>query len=194
MAAGFDAVELHGAHGYLIQQFLSPLTNARTDSYGGSMDNRMRFVTEIIAAVREGTDDAVPIIVRLTGTERAEGGLTTDDMVDVARRLEQLGVALINVSGGNYTGLRHGVGVAYVAPAYIQEGVNAAAAKVIRQGVHVPVMVAGRFTDLRLAARAVEEKSADMIGLTRALIADPAIVAKTRRGDFAVNHPLYRRQ
>ncbi len=182
--AGFDAVELHAAHGYLIQQFLSPLTNRRTDAYGGTLDNRMRFVSEIIEAVRQGIEDRVPIVVRITGTEEAEGGLTADAMGEVARRLQELGVALINVSGGNYTGLRHGVGLAYVAPAYAGEGVNVAAARRVREAVDVPVMVAGRFTDLRLAARALEEGSADMIGLTRALIADPRIVAKTRRGDF----------
>ncbi|HEY2302533.1 MAG TPA: FAD-dependent oxidoreductase, partial [Acidimicrobiales bacterium] len=92
-------------------------------------------------------------------------------------------------SGGNYTGLRHGVGLAYVAPAYAGEGVNVAAARRVREAVDVPVMVAGRFTDLRRAARALEEGAADMIGLTRALIADPRIVAKARRGDFGAITP-----
>src|ERR1019366_5885429 len=107
--AGFDAVELHAAHGYLIQQFLSPLTNTRTDSYGGGMDNRMRFLSEILSAVRQAIDDRVPMVVRITGTELVDGGMTVEDMGIVSRNLQDLGVALINVSGGNYTGLRQGV-------------------------------------------------------------------------------------
>jgi 2,4-dienoyl-CoA reductase-like NADH-dependent reductase (Old Yellow Enzyme family)/thioredoxin reductase len=181
--AGLDAVEVHAAHGYLVQQFLSPLTNTRTDAYGGQLGNRLRFLSEIIEAVRELAGD-VPVGVRLTGSEHVDGGLTVDDTCAVARHLAGLGVAFINVSGGNYSGLRQGVTQAYVAPAYLPEGVNAGNARRVRQSVDIPVIVAGRFTDLRLAARVVAEGGADLIGLTRALIADPRIVAKSRSGRF----------
>ena len=181
--AGLDAVELHAGHGYLIQQFLSPLTNTRTDAYGGPLGNRLRFVSEIIESVRQLAGD-VPVGVRLTGTEHVKGGLTVEDTSAVARHLEGLGVAFISVTGGNYAGLRQGVTQAYVAPAYVAQGVNAECAGRIRQCVDVPVIVAGRFTDLRLAARVVAEGGADLIGLTRALIADPQFVAKSRAGRF----------
>ncbi len=180
--AGLDGIELHAAHGYLLNQFLSPLANERSDRYGGTIENRMRLLLEIVAAVRDGGDD-IPIGVRLPGTESVEGGLTTADMQAVARRLAAAGVAYLNVSGGNYTGLRRGVGLAYVAPAYTGQGPNVAAASALRAAAGgVPVIVAGRFTDLALAEQVLGEGHADMIGLTRALIADPRIVDKVRTG------------
>jgi 2,4-dienoyl-CoA reductase-like NADH-dependent reductase (Old Yellow Enzyme family)/thioredoxin reductase len=184
--AGLDGIELHAAHGYLLNQFLSPLTNQRADRYGGQLENRLRLLVEILDAVRQGAGAAVPIGVRLPGTEAVEGGLGSGDMQEIARRLVAEGVAYLNISSGNYTGLRRGVGLAYVAPAYTGQGPNVSAASSIRSAAGgVPVIVAGRFTDLSVAEQVLAEGHADMIGLTRALIADPRIVQKVRMGRAA---------
>jgi 2,4-dienoyl-CoA reductase-like NADH-dependent reductase (Old Yellow Enzyme family) len=181
--AGLDGIELHAAHGYLLNQFLSPLTNQRADRYGGSLDNRLRLLLEILDAVRQGAGDGVPVGVRLPGTEAVDGGLDTGAMQAIARRLAGAGVSYLNVSSGNYTGLRHGAGLAYVAPPYAGAGPSLAAASAIRAAAGgVPVIVAGRFTDLTVADKVVADGHADMIGLTRALIADPRIVEKVRSG------------
>jgi 2,4-dienoyl-CoA reductase-like NADH-dependent reductase (Old Yellow Enzyme family)/thioredoxin reductase len=181
--AGMDGIELHAAHGYLLNQFLSPLTNVRTDRYGGKIENRARLLMEILDAVQESVGAGVPVGVRLPGEESADDGLTSDDMQEVARRLAASGAAFLNVSGGTYSGLRRGAGIAYVAPGYVEQGPNVAAASRIRAAAGgVPVVVAGRITDLSFAEQVLVNGHADMIGLTRALIADPRIVAKVRSG------------
>ena len=183
--AGLDAVEIHAAHGYLINQFLSPLTNRRTDRYGGSLDNRIRFLLEVLAAVRAGLDGSMPVGVRIPGAEGVDGGLTTAAVGEIAGRLEDAGADYLSISTGNYTGLRRGLGVAYVTPVYQAPGPAVADAAAVRSRVGVPVVVAGRITDAVMAERIVAEGSADVVGFTRALIADPDMVAKVRRGSGA---------
>jgi 2,4-dienoyl-CoA reductase-like NADH-dependent reductase (Old Yellow Enzyme family)/thioredoxin reductase len=183
--AGLDAVEIHAAHGYLINQFLSPLTNRRTDCYGGSRDNRIRFLLEVLAAVRAGLAGSMPVGVRIPGAEGVDGGLSAADVCEIAGRLEDAGADYVSVSTGNYTGLRGGLGVAYVAPAYQAPGPAVADAAAVRSRVRLPVVVAGRITDAVMAERIVAEGAADIVGFTRALIADPGLVAKARRGSVA---------
>jgi 2,4-dienoyl-CoA reductase-like NADH-dependent reductase (Old Yellow Enzyme family)/thioredoxin reductase len=183
--AGLDAVEIHAAHGYLINQFLSPLTNCRTDRYGGSLDNRIRFLIEVLAAVRAGIEESMPVGVRIPGAEGVEGGLTSSDVCEIAGRLEDAGADYLSVSAGNYTGLRAGLGVAYVASAYQSPGPAVADAAAVRSRVRLPVVVAGRITDALMAERIVAEGHADIVGFTRALIADPRLVAKARSGSGA---------
>ena len=100
LAAGFDVVELHGAHGYLMHEFLSPLSNHRTDQYGGSFENRIRFTLEIVEAVRKELSAGVPLFLRISATDWVEGGWTADDSVELARRVAKLGVDLVDCSSG----------------------------------------------------------------------------------------------
>jgi 2,4-dienoyl-CoA reductase-like NADH-dependent reductase (Old Yellow Enzyme family)/thioredoxin reductase len=184
LAAGMDGMEVHSAHGYLLNQFLSSRTNHRSDRYGGSLDNRLRLLCEILDAIHGATHADYPIGVRVSGHENL------DEMCEVARRLADRGVAYLNVSGGTYSGLDQGAKMAYVASAYTEPGPNVAAAAAIRAAVagRIPVIVAGRIVDLRHAEHIVEEGSADMVALVRALIADPRIVEKVRLGrDEMVN-------
>lgn len=179
--AGFDGIELHAAHGYIGQQFLSPLLNRRTDHYGGSFDNRMRFLVETMRAVRGAIKDAIPVGLRLTGPE-PEGGLTIPDIVEVARRAEAEGMAYISMSGGTYSGLFNGAHLPYVAPAFIAPGPNVPVSAAVKQAVKVPVMVTGRIADMDFAEKIVADGKADIIGMVRGLIADPRLIEKAFAG------------
>jgi len=181
VAAGYDGVELHAAHGYLPHQFLSPLFNRRTDGYGGGLEDRMRFLLEIFRAVREAVGSLL-VGVRLTTPDHVEGGLTLDDIVAVSQRLEAEGAGYISLSGGSYAGLRGGANLPYVAPAFVAQGPNLGTSAAVKHAVEIPVIVAGRMVDFDLAERVVAEGQADMIGMVRALIADPHAIAKAFSG------------
>jgi 2,4-dienoyl-CoA reductase-like NADH-dependent reductase (Old Yellow Enzyme family) len=180
--AGYDGIELHAAHGYLPHQFLSPLFNRRTDAYGGGLENRMRFLVEIYRAVQAAVGAGFLVGVRLTTPDQAEGGLTLDDVVAVSRRLEAEGACYISLSGGSYAGLRGGANLPYVAPAFVGQGPNLGTAAAVKRAVRVPVIVAGRIVDFDLAEAAVADGQADMVGMVRALIADPRAIAKAFAG------------
>ncbi|GAO53563.1 FAD-dependent oxidoreductase [Novosphingobium sp. MD-1] len=181
LSTGVDALELHGAHGYLIQQFLSPLFNRRQDEWGGSFENRMRFPLAVLAAARAGVEDAVPIGIRLTGPEPA-GGLDIVDLAAISARLEQAGAAYVSISGGSYSGLWRGAGNAYVPSALTPWGANVATAHAIRKAVSVPVMVSGAIATLEQAEEVLASGSADIVCMVRALMADPELVAKGLSG------------
>lgn len=180
--AGYDGVELHAAHGYLAHQFLSPLFNRRADAYGGGLENRMRFLVEVMRAVRDAVGPGFVMGVRLTGPDLAEGGLTLDDIVLISRRIAAEGASYLSMSGGTYSGLRHGARLPYVAPAFVPQGPNVATAAAVRRAVDVPVIVAGRITDFDFAEKIVADGDADMIAMVRALIADPAAITKSFGG------------
>lgn len=182
---GFDGVELHGSHGYLIQQFLSPLTNRRTDEYGGDEERRRRFLLEIVDAVRRRVGHDFVVGVRIAGDERAPGGITPADACSLAQRLERDGtIDYVNVSTGGSA-----------APGWIvldatyERGANLAVAATIKAATTLPVLVAGRVTRPADADAVVAEGAADMVGVARALIADPAWYEKGRRGDDAAIRP-----
>lgn len=176
--AGVDGIEIHAAHGYLFQQFLSPVTNHRNDAYGGDATRRRRLLVDAVTAARAAVGDDAIVGVRLPAGETHAGGLDTDDIVALAEHLEQLGVDYLSVSAGNYTGLGNGVHTAYVAPPWVQACPAAGTAAAIRRRCSTPVVATGRITDPAVAAELVASGAADLIGLTRALIADPDFVAK----------------
>ncbi len=184
--AGLDGVEIHAAHGYLIQQFLSPHTNHRTDRWGGSLENRMRFLNEAIASVKQAVGPDYPVGLRTTGDELAEGSLTSHDYQQILSQVAGK-VAYISVVVGFYSGLRDGLAVPYCAPWYVAAGPAVPAAAAIKQAVDVPVIVTGRITEPEHAERIIAEGSADMVGMVRALIADHEFVKKVmenRPGDI----------
>ncbi len=165
--AGFDAIEIHGAHGYLPCEFMSPFSNKRSDAYGGDLDGRLKFPLELLSRVKEVVGDGVPVWVRVIGSELVEGGLTIDDMVLIAQRLVEGGAAAISVS--------RGIAPYYwtVSDYYAERGHSVPYAQAIKAAVDVPVMVAGRIIDPEQAETILRNGQADMINLGRALIADP---------------------
>lgn len=177
VAAGFDVMEVHGAHGYVVGQFLSPYANRRTDAYGGDLERRLRFPLEVIAAVREAAGPEVPVLYRLSAEEHVPGGLTIDDVCEIVPHLERAGVDLIDVSAGIYESA-----VWIVQPMEVRPACLAPLARRIRERVGIPVSVAGRIGDASTAEAVLEAGDADFVTLGRALHADPEMPRKSLEG------------
>lgn len=166
--AGVDGVELHGAHGYLINQFLSPYTNHRTDRYGGDFIKRMRFITEIIIGIKHICGPNFPISVRISGDEFVEGGLKLEDTIKIARYLESIGVDAINVSSGTYES-----GVTIIEPTSYPQGWKRHLAAGIKQAVKIPVIAVSTVKTPEFAESLLEEGTVDFVGVGRSQLADP---------------------
>ncbi|MBQ3076639.1 MAG: FAD-dependent oxidoreductase [Clostridia bacterium] len=177
--AGFDAVEIHCAHGYLIHNFLSARSNVRTDRWGGSYENRSRFAREIMKKVREKVGDDFPVLTRISSEEIFEGGVTLEDQVRFAKDLETWGSDAIDVSVGAY-GVQHYL----IPPIDMPLALNADRAAAIKQAVHIPVIVVGRINDPILANNIISQGKADFVNMGRGLIADPEFVNKVAAGEL----------
>ncbi len=181
--AGVDIVELHGAHGYLIQQFISPYTNHRTDEYGGSLENRMRFLEEIVVGIKERCGKDYPLTVRLTVDEMMERigkpgeGYGLDTGKKVAKRLEELGVDAINVSSANYDTYN-----CWLEPSTYEPGWRKHLAKAIKETVNIPVIAANVIRTPEQAEQQLEEGCQDFIASARAFICDPHWPEKAQSG------------
>ncbi|WKZ18018.1 MAG: FAD-dependent oxidoreductase [Candidatus Jettenia sp. CY-1] len=176
--AGFDAVELHGGMGYLINQFLSKATNKRDDKYGGSLENRVRFAREIIIAIKEAVGKDYPIIFRMSGDDLVAEGLKIDESLEIARMLEQSGVDAFNVSPGWHESRTPILSMIIPRMAYTFLSQR------IKSCVRVPVIASVRINDLTLAEEILDNEQADMVSLGRPLIVDPDLPNKYRNGQF----------
>ncbi|HWG21507.1 MAG TPA: NADH:flavin oxidoreductase/NADH oxidase [Terracidiphilus sp.] len=162
--AGFDVLEIHSAHGYLLHEFLSPLSNLRTDAYGGSLENRARLLLQVTDAVREAWPRELPLLVRISATDWVEGGWHIDDSVELARMLKEHGVDLIDCSsGGNVANAKIPVAPGYQAPF----------AGRIRREAGIATAAVGMITEPAQANRIVEEGEADMVFMAREMLRDP---------------------
>jgi 2,4-dienoyl-CoA reductase-like NADH-dependent reductase (Old Yellow Enzyme family) len=161
--AGFDAVEVHAAHGYLLHQFLSPLANTRTDDYGGSAAARSRLVEETVSAVRSAWPEDLPVLVRLSATDWLDEGLAVDDVAEVAGRLGMLGSDLIDVSTGGVVPASIAVGPGYQVPH----------ARRVREVTGLPVSAVGLISEPAQAEQILVEGSADAVMLGREALRDP---------------------
>lgn len=180
--ARFDALQLHGAHGYLLSEFLSPFFNKRTDEYGGSVENRARFVLEVYQSVRDAVGDQFPVMIKLNSEDLVEGGLRVDDMLQVAGMLEAAGIEAIELSGGisrtwtgdwNKTAIRIKSKDVY----YIE------AAKQYKKQIGVPLMLVGGIHSFEVAEQLVQEGITDYVALSRPLIREPHLINRWRSGD-----------
>ncbi|MGB4514726.1 MAG: FAD-dependent oxidoreductase [Bacillota bacterium] len=176
-AAGFDAVEIHFAHGYLLCQFLSPHTNKRTDEYGGSLENRMRFPIEVIRSVREAVGPDFPIIARISADEKLPDGITLEDGKAIAKRFEEEGVNAIHVSAGLYETMSW-----IIQPYVVQRGCLVDLAEAVKRVVSVPVIAVGRINDPELAECILAEGKADLVAFGRGLLADEELPNKVTEG------------
>jgi len=164
LEAGFEVIEIHAAHGYLIHQFLSPLSNFRADEYGGSFGNRVRILLEIARAVRQAMGSERPLFLRISATEWTEGGWTIDDSVELARRVKPLGVDLIDTSsGGNVPGARIPAAPGYQVPF----------AERIRKEAGIATGAVGMITTAEQADAIIKAGQADLVLLAREFLRDP---------------------
>lgn len=166
LTAGFDIVEIHGAHGYLTNEFLSPLSNHRTDNYGGSFENRIRFLLETVQAVRKVWPDSKPLFVRLSCTDWAEGGWTIDDSIQLTKRLKSEGVDVIDCSSGGLVPpplANIPIGPSYQVPF----------AQAIRAQAQIPTAAVGMITEAKQAQAIIAEGQADLIFTARQALRDP---------------------
>ncbi|MGQ9746765.1 MAG: oxidoreductase [Candidatus Caldatribacteriaceae bacterium] len=175
--AGFDAVELHGAHGYLIAQFMSPYVNRRNDRFGGSFINRMRFVLEIVDRIKRKCGKNFPIGIRYSGEEWIEGGRTLEESIKVAKLMEESGVAFLDISAGIFE-----VPGPTMDPMYYPQGWNTYTAEEIKKHVKIPVITSHTLRDPAYCERILAEGKTDMVGLSRQLIADPYWSNKAKEG------------
>ena len=177
-AAGLDGVELHGAHGYLIAQFLSPLTNHRTDAYGGPIEHRTRFALEVLQAVRGEVSDGFPVGIRLSGNERLPGGLDRAECIAIAQAIAESGlVDFIDLSAGVYQSMNKMVG-----PMNEPRGYELPDSVAVARAVVTPCIVTGRILTLAEADEIVARGDAAMVSMVRATIADPNLVRRAVAG------------
>ncbi|MBI2832748.1 MAG: FAD-dependent oxidoreductase [Chloroflexi bacterium] len=181
--AGFDGVELHGAHGYLISQFLSPLSNKRTDKYSGSLENRTRFAIEIVKLIKDKAGSDYPVLFKISGDEFLPGGLTQADTRLIAMMLQDAGINAITSSAGHYGAAPDDVGMTYLG-AWVPQGCLVHLAQSLKKAVSIPVGAVGRINNPFLAESILNENKADLIYMGRALLADPELPAKSMRGNF----------
>jgi len=177
--AGFDFIEIHGAHGYLINQFMAPNSNIRTDEYGGSFGNRTRFLFEIIQAIQEKAGKDFPLGIRINGNDYIENGWELKDTVRLAPLLEKAGVAYLHISGGVY-----GSTELTIPSMYTPHGCFVHLAEAVKKVVDIPVITVGRIKDPKHAERVLEEGKADMVSMGRSFLADPNYPLKAQNGDL----------
>ncbi|WP_062288414.1 oxidoreductase [Demequina phytophila] len=183
--AGIDAIDIHGHTGYLIDQFMSPVWNRRTDSYGGSVENRCRFAAEIIAAVKEGAP-GLPVSFRLSVDHRFEGGRTPAESLEIAKVLEAAGLDLLMIDEGSYEAMDY-----VFPPYYLGDNCMMGSVKMFKDALTIPVLGCGNLTPER-AEEAIANGEMDFAGIGRALIADPEWALKLARGRRADIRPCIR--
>ena len=192
-AAGFDGVQLHAAHGYLISQFLSPLTNRRTDRYGGDLEGRMRFLMELIGEVRRVTTAGFSVAVKLNSADFQRGGFTLEDSMEVAKALETAGIDLLEISGGSYEKpAMMGDTEPKRASTRAREAFFLEYAERMREVVKIPLMVTGGFRSRAAMNAALGGGATDVIGMARPLAVEPDLLGQLVRGEVetATEHDI----
>ena len=182
--AGFDGVQIHGAHGYLVTQFLSPSSNRRSDRWGGSLENRMRFVIEVTRSIRREVDDDFPIMIKLGCRDYLDGdeGLTIDEGAEVAAAVEREGVCFVEVSHGMRGRAFHKQSTGKkTAP--IQEAYLLPDAEIVRSSISVPLALVGGMRSLPVMEEVVASGAVDCVSLCRPLIREPDLIKRWRAGD-----------
>ena len=182
--AGFDFVELHGAHGYLINQFMAPNSNIRTDEYGGSFENRTRFLFEIIEDIQAKTGKDFPIGIRINGNDYIENGWDLKSTVRIAPLLEKAGVVYLHISGGVY-----GSTELTIPSMYTPHGCFVHLAQEVKKHVNIPVITVGRIKNPDHADEIIKEGKADIVSMGRSFLADPYYPEKARKGEFSQIRP-----
>ena len=189
LRAGFEMVMVHGAHGHLIAQFLSPYTNKRSDGYGGSLENRAKFAIQVLTAIRRKVGDKLALEYRISADEIVKGGLGPEETIEFVKMIEDK-IDLLHVSAGI---LAHPKIIPLmIQPTYLPHMYNVHYAEQFKKALKVPIVTVGSITDMEMADQIIAEGKADMVAMARAILADPEIVNKTRRGQAEDVRPCLR--
>jgi NADPH-dependent 2,4-dienoyl-CoA reductase/sulfur reductase-like enzyme len=189
LRAGFEMVMVHGAHGHLIAQFLSPYANKRTDGYGGSLENRAKFAVQVLTAIRAKVGDKLALEYRISADEMVEGGMGPEETIEFVKIIEDK-IDLLHVSAGLLADPK--VIPKMIQPTYLPHEYNVHYAEQFKKALKVPIVTVGSISDLEAADRIIAEGKADMVAMARAIFADPEIVNKTRRGQVDEVRPCLR--
>lgn len=181
--AGFDAVQFHGAHGNLITNFMSPFTNLRADNYGGSTENRARFLVDIITRTRELVGPDFPLMIKLSFNDFIDGGLDVDEAVNIAEIIAGVGIDCIEVSGGTLSESKDHIAVKGIQTEE-QESYFRMYAKTLKDHVSIPVVLVGGHRTPKVMAKLLEDGVADFISLSRPLIREPRLIKRWKNGDL----------
>lgn len=181
--SGFDGIEIHAAHTYLINQFLSPYYNRRTDEYGGSLENRMRFLKEVYGAMREKVGRSYPILVKLTATEFFNGGQSFTDTIKICKELEKIGVDAIEISGNIHGKANTMIGETFDGYKIQKEGYFYPYGHKISQEVNIPIITVGGLSSLENIDKILQSTEIEYFALARPLLAEPHLIKRWQDGD-----------
>lgn len=181
--SGFDGIEIHAAHTYLINQFLSPYYNRREDQYGGNLDNRMRFLLEIYAETRKLVGDEFPLLVKLTASEFFDGGLTFDETRLICQKLESIGVDAIIISGNIHGKANTLIGEHFDGHTIQEEGYFHQYGHAISEEVDIPVITVGGLTDINAIEEIANNTGIQYFALSRPLLSEPSLIKRWKEGD-----------
>jgi len=181
--AGFDALQLHAAHGYLISQFLIPLSNHRLDEYGGSPERRLRFLLEVYSAVRAAVGQKFPILVELNTIDGPQDGITLEEALETAKTLATLGIDAVEVSGGiagsiHYTAARKNISQ------LSDEAYFRTAARFFKKELDIPIILVGGIRSFEVAQDIILNNDADYVSFSRPLICEPELILRWKNGDI----------
>jgi 2,4-dienoyl-CoA reductase-like NADH-dependent reductase (Old Yellow Enzyme family) len=181
--AGFDGVEIHAAHGYLLSQFLSPAFNRRADDYGGNIGNRARFLLEVLGSIRRSVGDTYPVFAKINSQDFLNDGLTREDAIQAGIMLDDAGIDAIEVSGGTFFSGKH---VPFRKDIIFEreQAYFRQAAKKLKAGIKVPVILVGGIRSYFLAERLLDEGFADCLSMSRPYIREPGLIARWQSGDL----------
>lgn len=183
MESGFDGVQLHGAHGFLISQFLSPLTNKREDEYGGSLENRSRFLMEVYRAVRAGVGEDYPVLIKMNADDFIPGGFSFGDLLKVAKMLEDEGIDGLEVSGGTAaSGEKTPARIGVVNPE--QEAYHREYSSILKSQVSFPIILVGGLRSPELLEEVLSSGDADLFSMSRPFIREPGLINRWASGDL----------
>lgn len=178
--AGFDAVQIHGAHGYLVSEFLSPHTNRRNDYWGGDEERRFHFLEEVYKSMRKEVGDDYPIMIKMNADDFIEGGLKAEEALRIARRMEELGIDAVEVSGGMYESETPAARPDILSPE--KEAYFRGAGRMFKEGLHIPVILVGGMRSRAVMEDVLRKGEADLVSLSRPLIREPDLPNKLLKG------------
>jgi 2,4-dienoyl-CoA reductase-like NADH-dependent reductase (Old Yellow Enzyme family) len=183
--AGFDGVQIHAAHGYLLSQFLSPFYNKRRDEYGGSIENRARIVLEVLQNIRAKVGNKFSVLIKMNSEDFLEGGFSREEMVQVAAMLEKSGINAIELSGGTASSEKFSPVRKDKIDSYDKEAYYREAAKQYKKKINVPLLLVGGIRSFQVAEQLVNEGVTDYIALCRPLIREPHLINRWKSGDIS---------